>query len=335
MKAPRLGTFLSFALALALGLGAVLPAGRAGADPGGRPEAAASLSDADAVVTAETHRAVLLRVAEILEARYPDPQLAKPVADTIRDKVSQGAADSEIRADDLVAEVTAMIDSMLPNRNVKLVDTLTEAADVDAMPEAKRSSTGVRSTRMLPGGTLYLELDRLPGHSQAMNALRQPLLQAGIRAIILDVRDNPGGSGEMVAVLCGHLLPPGSPLYTFFFRNADAEKQRRAKTTQPHFGPDVPVFVLTSGSTASSAEALAFILQEYGRATVVGQRTAGIGNPVEKFPIEERFELTVPFGLLDYGEHRRTFADIGVIPDIPVPAEEALEAALTELGVAE
>jgi C-terminal processing protease CtpA/Prc len=81
----------------------------------------------------------------------------------------------------------------------------------------------------------------------------------------------------------------------------------------------------------SAAEALAYILQDYGRAVVVGKRTAGMANPSRTYPIGERFELTVPFLLTRYGKNGRTFAGIGVTPDIEIAAGSALDTAMEEI----
>jgi C-terminal processing protease CtpA/Prc len=82
----------------------------------------------------------------------------------------------------------------------------------------------------------------------------------------------------------------------------------------------------------SAAEAFTYILQDFDRAVVVGERTAGMANPSRTFTIAGRFDLTVPFLLIRYGESGGTFAGVGVTPDIEVSAESALETALERLG---
>ena len=102
------------------------------------------------------------------------------------------------------------------------------------------------------------------------------------------------------------------------------------RTTLPerHFRTDLSVYVLTSGNTLSAAEALTFILQDFDRAVVVGERTPGMANPSRTFGIGEHVELTVPFLLMRYGKSGGTYAGGGVTPDIEVPAHSALGVAL-------
>jgi C-terminal processing protease CtpA/Prc len=200
------------------------------------------------------------------------------------------------------------------------------------MPSHERSPHGLRTARKLENGTAYLEFDGLPGDSASMAVVGQALAEQPVtQAVILDLRDNNGGSGDMVVLICSHLLDPNVLLCTFSDRSDRAPMEIKTSAHARHFGTTIPVFVLTSEHTLSAAEALAYILQDYGRAVVVGEQTAGMANPSRTYHIGERFELTVPFLLTRYGKSGRTFAGIGVEPDIEVSAESALEVALEEV----
>jgi C-terminal processing protease CtpA/Prc len=153
-----------------------------------------------------------------------------------------------------------------------------------------------------------------------------------MRAVIFDLRDNNGGAGDMVVLLCNHLLEADLLLYTFAGRSDDAPTEMRSSTCDQHFGTAIPVYILTSENTWSAAEAFTYILQDFDRAVVVGERTAGMANPSRTFTIAERFDLTVPFLLIRYGKSGGTFAGVGVTPDIEVSSESALETALERLG---
>jgi C-terminal processing protease CtpA/Prc len=148
---------------------------------------------------------------------------------------------------------------------------------------------------------------------------------------VLDLRDNNGGSGDLVVLICNHLLEPDLLLYTYSDRSGRPPGEMRTSPPERRFGRDVPAFVLTSGNTLSAAEALTFLLQDFDRAMVVGQRTPGMANPSRRFRVGDRFELTVPFLLIGYGESGTTYAGAGVAPDIEVPAESALDVALQQL----
>lgn len=185
---------------------------------------------------------------------------------------------------------------------------------------------------MLERGAFLLEFDSLPGDDDSMDAVEKALAELpDVRALVFDLRDNDGGSGDMVKLICSHLLESDLLLYTYSDRSG-RPGETRTSVAKRRFGSEVPVYVLTGGSTLSAAEALAFILQDFDRAVVVGQRTPGMANPSRTFGIGDHFRLTVPFLLMRYGKNGATYAGIGVTPDIEVPAESALDVALRALA---
>ena len=93
------------------------------------------------------------------------------------------------------------------------------------------------------------------------------------------------------------------------------------------FGPDKPVFVLTSGTTFSGGEELAYDLQQLGRATVVGERTRGGAHPVQGFRIRPHLQATIPIARSASPVTGGNWEGTGVQPDVPVAAGAALDTA--------
>jgi C-terminal processing protease CtpA/Prc len=113
---------------------------------------------------------------------------------------------------------------------------------------------------------------------------------------------------------------------------ADGTAQVRQSWTMPftpgrRFGPDKPVFVLTSGTTFSGAEELSYDLQQLGRATVVGERTRGGAHPTERFRIRPHLQAVIPVARALSPASGGNWEGTGVRPDVEVPAGEALGAA--------
>ena len=92
--------------------------------------------------------------------------------------------------------------------------------------------------------------------------------------------------------------------------------------------PATPLFILTSGRTFSAAEAFAYSLQQRKRAIVIGERTAGGANPNRFLPIGPGLALSVSVGTTVNPVSGSNWEGHGVIPDVPVPAAAALDAAL-------
>ncbi|UCF04942.1 MAG: S41 family peptidase [bacterium] len=285
---------------------------------------------------AETHRQVLVEVADVIRDHYADPEVGQAIADTIMAHVGRGEADSYTNSQRLVAKVMGVIRSMVADRHFDFSDRSADKDDSNQSPRRNRSKHGLRNVRMLEGQTAYLEFDGFPGDEASLKAAAKAIEeQPQMRAVIFDLRDNNGGAGDMVVMLCNHLLEADLLLYTFAGRSDDSPTEVRSTTCAQHFGTAIPVYILTSGNTLSAAEAFTYILQDLGRAVVVGERTAGMANPSRTFTIAGRFDLTVPFLIMRYGKSGGTFAGTGVTPDIEVSAQSALETALERLGAGE
>lgn len=140
----------------------------------------------------------------------------------------------------------------------------------------------------------------------------------GLRGIVLDLRNNPGG-----------LLSSAVEVASFF-----VDRGPIVRTRGPSFGervynsrgnsfPNLPLAVLVNGGTASGAEIVAGAIQDHGVGVLVGQKTFGKG-------LIQEFVLRLPDGgmvKLTTGQYLtpkgREVHDAGLSPDIEVPRERA------------
>lgn len=112
-----------------------------------------------------------------------------------------------------------------------------------------------------------------------------------------------------------------------FFRGLDAHGALVARVEPAAPTYRGPVFVLTSGDTASAAEPLAYVLKQTGRATLVGAPTAGAMLAARPFPLSGGWQLLVP--VADYVTAEGTRLEgVGVAPTVAVAPAEAMERAL-------
>lgn len=281
----------------------------------------------------EARNDVLTEVATLIRDQYADREIGEALANTILAKLEQGQFDSVVDADSLVSEVMAVIRTKVSDLHFEF--SIRGEPDDHSMPSTggTPSEHGLKTIRMLENDTAYLEFDSLPGDDASMSFVEQSLAELPeVRALIIDTRNNIGGSGDMVVLLCSHLLEAGTFLYDYSDRSDKPPGEMKARSYGRTFSPEVPVYVLTSGATLSAAEALAYILQDYERAKIVGQQTPGMANPSRTFSLGNDFEMTIPFLLLRYGKSRGTFAGVGVAPDKAVPAESALDVAISEIS---
>jgi C-terminal processing protease CtpA/Prc len=90
------------------------------------------------------------------------------------------------------------------------------------------------------------------------------------------------------------------------------------------------VFVLTSARTFSGGEGFALLLQELGRAVVIGERTAGAANAAGRYRVNEYFEAQVSSSTIRTVKSGRNWEGSGVRPDVAVAAADALRVAVEQ-----
>ena len=189
------------------------------------------------------------------------------------------------------------------------------------------TTAGFRRTEILPGNIGLLDMAffmRPAEHRDALEAAMRKLQPAD--ALILDMRQNGGGSPDTVALLISYLLDePGRPLFEIRPRHGKTTVYATASPPIDIRNGRRPVYVLTSRQSFSGGEGLAFVLQDIGRAVVIGETTAGAANAGRGYPINDTFEIIVSNGQLLTSVSRRSWEGAGVVPDVLVPASEALE----------
>ena len=205
--------------------------------------------------------------------------------------------------------------------------------DTECYARAQRARNyGFQKIEMLPGGVGYLKLDVFAGTEDASEtAVAAMNFLANSSALIIDLRENSGGSAAMIRLLATYLFSEPAHLINWYKRATDETEQSHTYDYVPGRRiTDAPVFVLTSDRTGSAAEEFTFDLQNLERATIVGDTTAGAGHTVAQAVFDFdgfRLGMRIPFGRAYDPRTGEGWEGRGVIPDVAVPAEQALAAA--------
>lgn len=171
------------------------------------------------------------------------------------------------------------------------------------------------------GYILIYEFDNIT-ISQFSNALKA-LEKMGMKGLIVDVRDNPGGLLDSVVKILDRLLPRGLIVYT-----EDKYKNRTEENAKNPDKFDQPIVVLINGNSASASEIFAGALQDYEKATIVGTTTFGKGIVQRILPLSDgtALKLTVSKYFTPKG---RNIHGTGIEPDIEVELSEDLKQLVT------
>jgi hypothetical protein len=192
---------------------------------------------------------------------------------------------------------------------------------------ARRNHFNLGKVDVLPGNIGYLELRGFSGVDEAQDALVDALRYVKYTdAMIFDLRRNGGGSAELVNLLISHFTSPDTLASLTVSNRSGGEKFTRYTLASVQ-GPrrsDVPVYVLTSGYTASAGEDFAFVLKNLGRATIVGQPTAGAGHNNAFLDAGRGFAVSVSFTRVSDPKTGAEWERIGVQPNVVVDQADAL-----------
>ena len=167
--------------------------------------------------------------------------------------------------------------------------------------------------RMLAGQIGYVRLyEFVPGVGSSIRNAMQDLHRDGMRALVLDLRGNPGGLVSELRDVSAALLPQGSPVLQMRTRTG---RSIVMQTPNPPIVPaSLPIVVLVDEGTASAAELLSAAIQEQGRGVVEGTKTAGAVEIGITIDLPEGAGMSVTVARVTTGKGARLEGQ-GVTPD--------------------
>ena len=172
----------------------------------------------------------------------------------------------------------------------------------------------VREVRMLPDRTGYIQLTQFSERTGAeLRDGLQRLAADGMQALVLDLRNNPGGLLTAAVEVAEAFFPRGELIvYTQGRQETDREEFRSSLRAEP---VKVPVAVLINSGSASASEIVAGALKDTKRAVIVGERSFGKGSVQSIFRLKdgEALRLTTARYFTPSGA---TIHEQGVVPDV-------------------
>lgn len=281
-------------------------------------------------------RDVVGRVADQIAANFYDPARGAQIAAELRAEAARGAFDRHTAPLDLAETLTARLRPLdghfqvqwQPPQGVSAGPGTPQPASDDPDRD-RRANYGFRAVELLPGNLGLIDLryfagfrsEDAPARARADAAMA---MIAGADAVIVDLRDNGGGSPAMVGYLASYFVPKDADIYnTFKSRGPDARETppfevRGARVL------DRPLYILTSARTGSAAESFAYTLKAAKRAFIIGEASGGAANPGDFAAAGDGFRVFVATGRPVNPITRTNWEGTGVAPDVAAPAGEAL-----------
>ena len=305
---------------------------------------ATNLSAQDASLTSAERQLVVDSLKSKLNANYVFPEVAKKMGADITTKLKNGDYNSINDPNAYANQLTEDLQAVSKDKHLRVSfapDFIREREETVTPEDSiamrnrwinrmKRDNFGFKEVKIMAGNVGYLDLRSFsnvefagPTAVAAMNFL------SSSDAIIIDLRNNGGGSPAMIQLISSYLFG-GQPVHlnSFYWRPTDRTTQT---WTLPHVSgqrsPDTPVYVLTSGRTFSAAEEFSYNLKNMERATLVGETTGGGAHPGGTQPVTDRFMVWMPEGRAINPITKTNWEGTGVSPHIETTSMEALDVA--------
>ena len=171
-----------------------------------------------------------------------------------------------------------------------------------------------------------------PNSPEALKEMLQQVIEDGAEGLILDIRDNDGGTLNAVVEIASMFLDSEEQDLVLYVQKGDGSRTNW-KIRDVGIAKSMPMVILVNERSASSSEVLAGALQDYKRATVIGTTTFGKGSVNIMRPLSNGGGLYItiahwytPFGRIIQGE--------GLTPDIEVTDRDRQEADIQQLRAA-
>lgn len=178
--------------------------------------------------------------------------------------------------------------------------------------------------RMMDDNIGYIQIEEFDEvtsdqFSQALDSL----IEQGMEALVIDIRNNPGGILDTVVAMLDELLPEGT-IVSVKDRNGTAQEYTSDADTKL----TVPLTVLINGNSASASEIFAGAIKDYGVGTLVGTTTYGKGIVQTAFSLSDGtgVKITIEDYYLPSG---KSIHKVGVDPDVEIDLPEELKTYVT------
>lgn len=295
-----------------------------------------SICTINAQIEKQEKTMVIDSIAKLVKKYYVSLDEGEKMANVILQKNASGGYDSITNPHRLANQLTADLRSVNGDLHMsvhhKKISKQTKTKEPSTYIDKKGiwSNYGFQEMNVLDGNIGYLKISHFTNWknfkatkkviTSSINSLKNT------DALIIDVRNNTGGVEDVVAYLISYFYDGDSiHLSDYYYRYAD--KRYGVYTTVDIPGtklPSIPLYVLVNSRTASAGESLAYMLKHLGRATIIGETTAGAGNGAMSHRVSDQFEVTISSETTINAITKTSFEKTGVIPNIKTESDYSL-----------
>lgn len=239
---------------------------------------------------------------------FPDtPALSAGMQDGDYIVAVEGKSTKGLTTDELVSRITGAEGTEVH------ITILRENKRINLTMARKAIHIPALTSRMFDNGTGYIRISSFSSDADELFAAQLKEMQAkGLKSLVIDVRNNPGGLLDTAASMASQFIKKGSLIHT-----VDRTKKETAYPVTGENPLMIPVTMLVNEYSASASEVLAGALQDYNLATIMGAKTYGKGSVQSLFELTEggMLKLTIQEYLTPL---KHKVNQVGITPDLNV-----------------
>lgn len=295
-------------------------------------------ANSQVTISKEEKFTIVEAAAKLIIEKYAVPETGKNIANKLRTNLHEGAFDDATNPSDFASALTSFLKPFDIHFSVRWAAAQGQEEIVGAVVESSPSGDdnyGFEAFNLLSGNVAYWNISNFalveptdeedPALQRATAAMA---MTANADAILIDLRECRGGSPEMVQLLVSYFFDSKPRLIDRLYWRPDGQTYE-FWTLEELNGvrhPEAPLYVLTSGRTASACEAFAYDMQAFSRGVIVGQQTLGAANPGETFSLGAGFTIFISAGLVENAITGANWGG-GLTPDLTSPYSDTVRTA--------
>ncbi|MDB4349789.1 S41 family peptidase [Omnitrophica bacterium] len=255
--------------------------------------------------------------------------IISPLEDTPADKAGIKPGDRIVKIDGALTKDISLLDAVKKLRGKPGTDvTLTilrenegKILDIKITRNVIKIES-IKESAILEHGIGYIRLvefqERTP---QELNKALKKLKKDGMRSLILDLRNNPGGLLDVAVKVSDSFVQKDKTIVVTRGRLKEQEIVYKARSKSD---TGYPMVVVVNGGSASASEIVAGAIQDNGRGIILGAKTFGKGSVQTVIPLKDNSALRLTTAKY-FTPSGRAIREEGIIPDVVIKYQESQE----------
>lgn len=280
---------------------------------------------------------LIVSISDSLNKHYIFPEKAASISTYLLSQQKKGAYRGSLTNPQKLAEQLGRDIATVhhdPHMRVKFEPGFVQQNNDKPMPEEierikaywKENNYTFRNVKILPGNIGYLPFNLFVDDIEAAKETVTAALKflRNTTALIIDLRENMGGSPQMVSHIESYFFKEKTHMNDLINRSTrDTVFMYADPAKTDGLTLSMPIYILTSHNTFSGAEDFSYGMQIAKRAVVVGETTGGGAHPQMPFSVGQGFIVFIPFARSINPVTQTDWEGTGVMPDVRIAANEA------------